>query len=77
MHIELKSPVEKVKVGTVRQFRRVISLGHSHVVRVSRDYCHLVYFGGVFLEGHGVYSYSAGVLFIFSVIALAAGEAVE
>jgi hypothetical protein len=76
LHVEMKVPV-KVKAGVGKQVQKLITLGHSHVVRVSRDYCHLVYFGGVFCEGHGIYSYSAGVLFLFSVIALVAGEDIE
>lgn len=78
MHMpHFEEPVAKVKAGTMRQVRKVIAFGHTEAVRLSREYCHLVYFGGVFVEGHGVYSYAAGTLFILSIIGLAAGEEIE
>jgi hypothetical protein len=77
VHIELKEPVHKVKVGVVKQVRRVIGIAHSRVVKISREYCHLIYFGAVFIEGHGVYSYTGGVLLIFGLIGAIAGEDVE
>lgn len=77
MHIHVEEPIHRVKVGVVKQARRVIGLAHSRVVRVSREYCHMFYFGGVFIEGHGFYSHVAGVLLIFSVVGMVAGEDVE
>lgn len=77
MHIHVEEPIHRVKVGIVKQTRRVIGLAHSRVVRVSREYCHMFYFGAVFIEGHGVYSYAGGVLLVFSVFGMIAGEDVE
>lgn len=35
---------------------------------------HMVYFLGVFIEGHGMYSSVAGLLFIFGIAAVFMGE---
>lgn len=77
VHIELKQPAQKVKAGFVKQVRRAIGLAHSRVVKISRDYCHLVYFGAVFIEGHGVYSCVGGILLAFGILGMFAGEEVE
>lgn len=73
MHIHVHTP-EKVKVSYTRQIQRLIRLAHCKVTRVSREYCHLVYFGAVFIEGHGIYSIAGGVLLVFGVLGVIAGE---
>lgn len=77
VHFEVKEPIHKAKVGIVKQARRVIGVAHTRVVKVSREYCHLFYFGAVFIEGHGVYSYAGGVLLVFGLLGAIAGEDVE
>jgi hypothetical protein len=77
VHLELKKPIHDVKVGFVKQTRRAIGAAHSRVVKLMREYCHMIYFGAVFIEGHGVYSLAGGALLIFSLIGAIAGEDVE
>lgn len=77
MHVHIKETGHNVKVGIVKQARRVIGLAHSRVVKISREYCHMFYFGAVFIEGHGLYSYAGGALLMFGFIGMIAGEEVE
>lgn len=77
VHIELKQPALKVRAGFVKQARRAIGVAHSRFVRISREYCHLLYFGAVFMEGHGFYSYCGGLLLAFGLLGMVAGEDVE
>lgn len=54
---------------------------YCNVIRVaqrashtSRNAAHLVYFGAVFVEGHGVYALAGGVLLLIGVVGFAFGE---
>lgn len=47
-------------------------LHRIHLAAV-HEYCHILYFAGVFIEGHGFYTYAAGVLFLVNVAGVFTG----
>jgi len=60
--------------------RKKIMLSEKHHKRLHRFYHvghgtgHLVYFGAVFMEGHGIYATMGGFLLITSLLGIALGE---
>jgi hypothetical protein len=73
--MDMHRPVEVVKTSVAKQARRIVHIGNSHITSVAKEYCHLVYFGGVFFEGHGIYSYAGGFLLVFCALGLVTGSA--
>lgn len=67
----------KAKNTAIRSWKRVVAAAHNRAVDVSREYCHIVYFAGVFIEGHGFYTYAAGALLVLSLVGVVIGEGID
>lgn len=63
-------------VINMEKFSKVKDFAHGRVIHAARHYCHLIYFGLVFFEGHGLYAIMGAVLFVISVPAVFFGEEV-
>ena len=77
MNLHMEKPVTVVKTSFHKTVHKFVSVANGHVVGVSREYAHLVYFGAVFFEGHGVYSAMGGVLLLLGTLAVLVGEHVD
>lgn len=56
--------------------KRALGLPHPHTLHQWHDKLHIAYFAGVGIEGHGVYSMIALVLFACSLLAVFVHEEV-
>lgn len=48
-------------------------LHRIHLAAV-HEYCHILYFAGVFIEGHGFYTYAAGALLVVNLVGMFGGH---
>lgn len=59
-----------ISLGSREQWKQAIYCSRYDLLHEGTKTAHLIYFGSVFFEGHGVYSSMGGILFLLGAAAV-------
>lgn len=60
--------------GLAMLHRFFVSVAHKRSFTRGHSLIHTLYFGAVFMEGHGIYATAGGIMAVFTIVSALAGE---